>query len=139
MCRGYEVREINGDYIAAFSSPSDAVDWCTMLKMKLHKVTSESLDKQCSDMMSGMNMSMGIAMGSCLAMRPCPRTARAEYFGVLLNTAARVARKAKGGQIYITKEAWDVAKSEFSGVSSITSHHLGSFNVCDILYYSTFD
>ena len=47
----------------------------------------------------GLRVAMGMATGQCLKMKPCARTGRAEYFGPLLNHAARIAQAAHGGQV----------------------------------------
>ena len=46
---------------------------------------------------------MGAHCGELTDIRPCLRTGRAEYFGALLNQAARVASVANGGQMVVTE------------------------------------
>jgi hypothetical protein len=42
---------------------------------------------------------MGLEVGDVTDLRPCSRTGKAEYFGPLLNHAARIAQNAYGGQV----------------------------------------
>lgn len=54
---------------------------------------------QSTTLFRGLRTLMGCAIGDAMDMQPCMRTGRAEYFGPVLNEAARVASVAHGGQV----------------------------------------
>ncbi len=47
----------------------------------------------------GLRAAMGMTGGPLVEVRPCGRSGRAEFFGPLLNQAARIAGMANGGQV----------------------------------------
>ena len=58
----------------------------------------------------GLRCAIGSSFGNAVAKSPCKRTGKAEYFGPILNEAARVAALAHAGQILVTSELIDAAK-----------------------------
>ena len=47
----------------------------------------------------GLRLAMGMTGGRLVEVRPCGRSGKAEFFGPLLNQAARIASMANGGQV----------------------------------------
>ena len=70
----------------------------------------------------GLRVRAGLHIGhpEC---RPDPTSGRMDYFGPMVNRAARVSGAAHGGQVLATREAWMVAQS---GARGITAEDLGS-------------
>jgi|APGre2960657404_1045060.scaffolds.fasta_scaffold43774_1 class 3 adenylate cyclase len=59
----------------------------------------------------GLRCAIGSSFGNAVAKNPCKRTGKAEYFGPILNEAARVAALAHAGQILVTSELINAAKN----------------------------
>ncbi len=73
-----------------------AADWPPQL---LRHAPAAPLDLEGVPVYRGLRVSMGMTGGQLLEVRPCGRSGRAEFFGPLLNQAARVASMANGGQV----------------------------------------
>jgi class 3 adenylate cyclase len=67
--------------------------------------------------------------GAVLECMPCRRTGRAEYFGPLLNEAARVANAAHGGQILIGQSSYSAIDPRIMYELGIQASKLGKFSL----------
>lgn len=94
--------------MCAFSRASDAIGFAVELQAELVKVgwsrevlalTVEQQTLEGDVMFCGLRASVGMCTGDALRAAPCSRTGRIEYFGPLMNHAARVAAAAHGGQV----------------------------------------
>ena len=47
----------------------------------------------------GMRLAIGMCTGDAMRVQPCVRTGKMEYYGPIMNHAARVATAAHGGQV----------------------------------------
>jgi adenylate cyclase len=108
---GYEVECEGGNMLSAFADPVAAVRWALAVQMgllsmrwpqrlMLHRAAAEQYDPDTQKtVFIGLRAGIGMCTGNAEVMQPCPRTGRAEYFGPLMNHAARVAYAASGGQV----------------------------------------
>ena len=120
MYNGYECREIGGNFLLAFHNPEGALGWCCEVQAKLLRKEWPSAllrhPKACrmrlgdQYLFTGLRVAMGVCAGQCTDVRPCRRTARAEYFGHILNLTARIANSAHGGQVVCEASTWEMAK-----------------------------
>ncbi len=100
---GYEVRSDGTGFLAAFPSPSAAVQWAVDAQLALgaNRWSRELLDHLGGAQGHGLRVSMGIDLGSPLHRRD-PVTRRMEYFGSVVNCAQQLARLAHGGEVLAT-------------------------------------
>jgi len=120
---GYEVECEGGNMLSAFADPVAAVRWALAVQMgllsmrwpqrlMLHRAAAEQYDPDTQKtVFIGLRAGIGMCTGNAEVMQPCPRTGRAEYFGPLMNHAARVAYAASGGQVLVHERTWVAAAS----------------------------
>eukprot|EP01065_Artemidia_motanka_P047847 TRINITY_DN7582_c0_g1_i4.p1 TRINITY_DN7582_c0_g1~~TRINITY_DN7582_c0_g1_i4.p1 ORF type:complete len:1354 (+),score=381.46 TRINITY_DN7582_c0_g1_i4:54-4115(+) len=120
---GYEVKTEGDSFMVAFASPLDCLNWCLSVQLKLLSLPwppklLHFADASCEwndarmlnrtpgvrdspYMWRGLRVRMGIHTGkpSC-ALDPV--TGRMDYFGPVVNLAARVSGKGKGGQVVVS-------------------------------------
>ena len=112
--KGYEVEGEDGNFVCAFHTPADAVPFAIAIQEALLQVNwSEDLlsTKWCHEQRTangelsfrGMRLSVGMCTGNALRVQPCVRTGKMEYYGPIMNHAARVATAAHGGQVRETE------------------------------------
>ncbi|GLI61993.1 hypothetical protein VaNZ11_004564, partial [Volvox africanus] len=115
-CSGYECQEQEGHFMVAFSEPGAALEWCLMLQEivmevawtpsmlclpgmqeQLHPLTGAVLFK-------GPRVKAGLYAGVPTRVGPHPTTGRADYYGPLVNRAARFCHAAaQGGQVIVAR------------------------------------
>lgn len=111
---GYEVKTEGDAFMVAFPTALSAVWWCLTVQKKLLEESWPLEILECEDgknvlddngliIARGLSVRMGIHCGfpSC---EPDPITHRMDYFGQMVNRAARVNSVANGGQIMITAD-----------------------------------
>ena len=91
---GYHCKE----FMLAFASPSDAIRFTFLFLQTLRD--REARDAVSSKRVSGL-VKFGCVHGKFLSMGPDLRTGRADYFGKVVNRAARVASAAAPGTTYL--------------------------------------
>ena len=118
---GYEVKTEGDAFMLAFWSVRDALEWCTRVQMALLEEPSwpaavlaapVGLERRGPDgvlLYRGVSVRMGIHVGAPVA-EPDPTTGRMDYFGPVVNRAARVCSAADGGQIFVSMDAWEEAE-----------------------------
>ncbi|QDZ25959.1 adenylate cyclase [Chloropicon primus] len=93
---GYECQMVGeGNFMIAFEGVHEAARWCCNAQRALSQRSSGSV-------------SMGIASGVPAYGKPHTRTGRQDYFGQVVNLAARVAKRAKGGEVLASLDPGDL-------------------------------
>lgn len=109
---GYEVKTEGDAFMVSFPTPTAALIWCFRVQSSLLVAdwpaeileTSEGcevLDEKDEVIFRGLSVRMGIHWGSPVCERD-PITRRMDYFGPMVNRAARVSAVADGGQIALS-------------------------------------
>ena len=97
---GYECAEDDGTFMVAFASADAAVEWCLMAQQVLQDLSwpaavlelpgaEEVCDQLGNVVFRGPRVKMGLYRGAPTRVMPHSRTGRADYFGPLVNRAAR--------------------------------------------------
>lgn len=113
---GYEVKTEGDAFMVAFSSPLDAANFCLQVQLdllhlkwpeRLLEDSSVSIENDFEGKMifRGLRVRMGVHTGEPIC-EPDPVTGRMDYFGPMVNRAARVASIPHGGQIVVSQQAW---------------------------------
>jgi serine/threonine protein kinase/ABC-type branched-subunit amino acid transport system substrate-binding protein len=132
---GYEVKTEGDAFMLAFTNPIIAVNFCLRAQLDLlninwpeklvqHPDASEERGDDGVILQKGIRVRMGIYTGSPLTEKD-PVTARMDYFGPVVNTAARVANFAQGGQIIVSSEIYTAVMAEMSKVDAFVIDSLG--------------
>ena len=100
---GYEVKTEGDAFMIAFASPREAVNWCLAAQEALHDVDWPAKLMECDDAVEGggfrrVRVRMGVHTGEPTCT-PDPNTGRMDYFGRMVNRAARVSGAGHGGQL----------------------------------------
>jgi class 3 adenylate cyclase len=111
--KGYEVEGEDGCFVIAFHSPNDAVEFGISLQQNLRKgslwmpellalpACRQLYDDKGEVVVIGARVKIGMCTAEAQVSQPSMRTGRAEYFGWVMNHAARVAATANGGQVLL--------------------------------------
>lgn len=115
---GYEVKTEGDAFMISFSSVASATLWCITVQLQLLQADwpQEILDiPECKETFDtnnpsqviyrGLSVRMGINYGSPLCEQD-PITRRMDYFGPMVNKAARVQGYADGGEICISTDVF---------------------------------
>ncbi|KAF4975321.1 hypothetical protein FZEAL_7886 [Fusarium zealandicum] len=111
---GYEVKTEGDAFMVSFPTATSALLWTFAVQMQLLDVSwpSEVLnsvscqpvfDKDNSLIFKGLSVRMGIHFGDCVSETD-PVTRRMDYFGPMVNKAARISAVADGGQITVSTD-----------------------------------
>ncbi|OBS27329.1 hypothetical protein FPOA_01272 [Fusarium poae] len=111
---GYEVKTEGDAFMVSFPTATSALLWTFAVQMQLLDVNwpSEVLnsvscqpifDKDNSLIFKGLSVRMGIHFGDCVSETD-PVTRRMDYFGPMVNKAARISAVADGGQITVSTD-----------------------------------
>mmetsp|Transcript_28503 Transcript_28503/g.80429 ORF Transcript_28503/g.80429 Transcript_28503/m.80429 type:complete len:495 (-) Transcript_28503:268-1752(-) len=108
---GYECEERDCNFLLAFHTPHSAIKWALNVQEELlelewsPEVLSHPSCETCvlngAVKFRGPRLNVGMSYGSVLKKVPSKLTGRADYFGPLLNHAARIKSKAAGGQVVV--------------------------------------
>eukprot|EP01096_Ripella_sp_DP13-Kostka_P005021 TRINITY_DN1764_c0_g3_i2.p1 TRINITY_DN1764_c0_g3~~TRINITY_DN1764_c0_g3_i2.p1 ORF type:complete len:1071 (+),score=614.96 TRINITY_DN1764_c0_g3_i2:168-3380(+) len=120
--QGYEVKTEGDAFMVAFSSSLNAVNYCLTVQEELLKQTwpenlttengaHEERDASGNVLFKGLRVRMGIHNGDPIC-QPDPVTGRMDYFGPVVNRAARVSGIPFGGQIVLSIQALESARAE---------------------------
>ena len=113
---GYEVKTEGDSFMVAFSSAKKAVSMCLRLQERLHNSDWPDLldeapffelaGKTKDGAFCGLRVRMGVHTGrpEC---RTDPVTGRMDYFGRMVNRAARTAQVGHGGQLIVSQSTWE--------------------------------
>lgn len=111
---GYEVKTEGDAFMVSFPTPTSALLWCFSVQSLLlvadwpteiidSSEGCEILDDNDEVIFRGLSVRMGIHWGSPVCERD-PITRRMDYFGPMVNRAARVSAVADGGQIALSSD-----------------------------------
>lgn len=111
---GYEVKTEGDAFMVSFPTATSALLWTFAVQMSLLEVNwpSEVLnsvscqpvyDKDTALIFKGLSVRMGIHYGNCVCETD-PITRRMDYFGPMVNKAARISAVADGGQITVSSD-----------------------------------
>ncbi|KAI0313942.1 phosphatase 2C-domain-containing protein [Amylostereum chailletii] len=114
ICGGYEVKTEGDAFMVAFQTVSAALLWCLNVQLQL---LNEPWPKEILDCAEGrerrdaagnvVERGLSLRMGIHCGIPVCERdytTKRMDYYGPMVNRAARVEGAAAGGQIMITQD-----------------------------------
>jgi predicted ATPase/class 3 adenylate cyclase len=135
---GYEVKTQGGAFMVAFASPVEAVRWCLEAQEALPRAPwPEEIVAQPEAaeewgplglLYRGLRVCMGVHVGEP-ECRVDERTGQADYFGRMVNTTARVAAAAHGGQVLVSGSAWARVASEAESLGRPAARPLGTFRL----------
>ncbi|MBT6432862.1 MAG: tetratricopeptide repeat protein [Deltaproteobacteria bacterium] len=113
---GYEVKTEGDAFMVAFANATEAADFCIQSQLRLHQApwpdeliknqaTHALVGESADGLFRGLRVRMGIHTG---APKPQldPITGRMDYFGPMVNRAARVGSVGHGGQIIVSQASW---------------------------------
>ncbi|KAG5360530.1 Adenylate cyclase [Yarrowia sp. B02] len=114
ILRGYEVKTEGDAFMVSFTTPTSALLWCFSVQQQLlaadwpaeileSEEGYEVRDDAGNVVFRGLSVRMGIHWGSPVC-EPDPITRRMDYFGPMVNRAARVSAVADGGQITVSAD-----------------------------------
>mmetsp|Transcript_52828 Transcript_52828/g.123592 ORF Transcript_52828/g.123592 Transcript_52828/m.123592 type:complete len:978 (-) Transcript_52828:141-3074(-) len=99
---GYECQEDDGAFMLAFAAVEDASRFAVDLQRKLSGLPwPQELRDHSPRFSSGLKVQVGIIEGNYTSRGPHTSTGRADYFGPIVNRAARIAAAAHPGQALI--------------------------------------
>jgi serine/threonine protein kinase len=109
---GYEVKTEGDAFMVAFPQPSQGIRFCLEVQRKLHDHPwSEELlttpEAGVIPGFRGLRVRMGIHVGEPEARRHGEKT---DYYGPMVNRAARIGGCGHGGQILVSAECWAVGR-----------------------------
>ena len=126
---GYEVKTEGDAFMVAFQDAFAAVQMCLSLQKQLHAAAwperfedpaVSPFSGQSSDgLFHGLRVRMGVHTGTP-ECRPDPVTGRMDYFGRMVNRAARVSGAGHGGQILMSNATWEALGARFDGDAVVT-------------------
>ena len=117
--RGYEVKTEGDAFMVTFARPVDAVRWALTAQEALqaarwpHALLALEPARPGGGS-RGLRVRMGLHLGEpdC---RPDPVTGRMDYFGPVVNRAARIGACGHGGQLVVSQALWDEVHGEIAG------------------------
>ena len=126
---GYEVKTEGDAFMVAFASASAAVGWCLRVQERLMAAdwpaeilcqdeAREVLAEDGTPVLRGLRVRMGAHAGTPIC-QPDPNTGRMDYFGGMVNRAARVGGAGHGGQILVSGSAWQEINGQADGAEVI--------------------
>ena len=138
-CKGYEVKTEGDAFMIAFSSTLDAAKWCLRVQEALveadwpeellnNEASRVEKDSEGKVIWRGLRVRMGIHSGEPTAQQD-PVSGRMDYFGRMVNRAARVEGKANGGQVLISEDAFKAIEESLSQLGDPIVTELGEFEL----------
>lgn len=111
---GYEVKTEGDAFMVAFPTVTSALLWCFTIQSQLlevpwpHEILSSNVGQEVNDaegncLFRGLSVRMGIHWGQPVCETD-PVTRRMDYFGPMVNRAARISAVADGGQITVSSD-----------------------------------
>lgn len=111
---GYEVKTEGDAFMVAFPTVTSALLWCFTIQSQLlevpwpHEIINSAVGQEVNDpegncLFRGLSVRMGIHWGQPVCETD-PVTRRMDYFGPMVNRAARISAVADGGQITVSHD-----------------------------------
>ena len=111
---GYEVKTEGDAFMVSFPTATSALLWCFTVQSQLLEIEwpaevlnsvhgQEVLDADGNVIFRGLSVRMGMHWGAPVC-EPDPVTRRMDYFGPMVNRAARISSVADGGQITVSSD-----------------------------------
>jgi len=139
---GYEVKTEGDAFMVAFAEPKSAVRMCLAMQERLldapwpNCLNSDALNHVAGQTDDGLFRGIRVRMGIHSGVPECqldPVTGRMDYFGRMVNRAARVSQLAHGGQILLSDDAWTALEADVASMSAEwVVEDLGEFLLKDI-------
>ncbi|MEZ4316376.1 MAG: adenylate/guanylate cyclase domain-containing protein [Myxococcota bacterium] len=126
---GYEVKTEGDAFMVAFSKPSAALRFCVEVQLSLHQHpwSDALLDRPEASVKPGFR-GLRVRMGVHEGVPECRRRGgKADYYGPMVNRAARIAGSGHGGQILVSAHTWEQA--DRSVRSAVTATNMGTFEL----------
>jgi predicted ATPase/class 3 adenylate cyclase/Tfp pilus assembly protein PilF len=127
---GYEVKTEGDSFMVAFQDAHAAVQMCVKMQERLHAVKWELVSDQIAPEIianaraegafNGIKVRMAAHTGSP-DYQPDAITGRMDYFGRMVNRAARIGAVGHGGQVLLSEATW----------AAIQDHHITEIEVTD--------
>ncbi len=132
---GYEVKTEGDSFMIAFTSVSAAVRFCLASQDALHNADwpAQVLG---DPVFRGPRVRMGVHVGDPLC-RPDPVTGRMDYYGRMVNRAARIGAAGHGGQIVLSSAAYAAMGAVDAVVTDLGWHALKGFEGRERLWQLT--
>jgi len=107
---GYEVEGENDSFVCAFYNANDAVECGISLQLAVRKARWDMpvslTHKTTVRLGSKLRVKVGMCTGKPAKVLPCLRTGRRSFFGSVMNHAARITAKARGGQVLLHQDSF---------------------------------
>ena len=126
---GYEVKTEGDAFMVAFWSAADALAFCVSAQEGLAGVAWPT------ELAEGIRVRMGVHVGAPICTQD-PLTGRGDYYGPVVNRAARVGSAAHGGQVLASAAAAACAPPHF-GVEDIGEYALSGLAAPERLHQIT--
>ena len=121
---GYEVKTEGDAFMVAFVEPLPALRWCLVVQEGLTRMTWPPELQAIERGKDGLLVRMGVHTGRPECRRD-PTTGRMDYFGPMVNRAARIGSAAHGGQVLVGAATWDrLALPGGAEVTDLGEHRL---------------
>eukprot|EP01116_Phalansterium_solitarium_P016770 TRINITY_DN396_c0_g1_i1.p1 TRINITY_DN396_c0_g1~~TRINITY_DN396_c0_g1_i1.p1 ORF type:complete len:521 (-),score=148.58 TRINITY_DN396_c0_g1_i1:563-2125(-) len=128
---GYEVKTEGDAFMSAFKESFDAVRFCLSIQTRLMRLdwpnefltslAPDVFDDQGVRIFTGVRVRMGIHTGFPICQRD-PNTGRMDYFGRMVNKAARIGGLARAGQVLVSDAVMDeVARHMSQSMAQVTA------------------
>ncbi|WP_308809540.1 adenylate/guanylate cyclase domain-containing protein [Archangium lansingense] len=135
---GYEVKTQGDSFMVAFPSAVEAVCWCLRTQQELLRApwpeellaepdAAEELGPG-GCVYRGLRVRMGVHLGEP-ECRLDAQTGEVDYFGRVVNVAARVASAGQGGQVLVSGMAWARVEGELEVLGRPRVHALGEYHL----------
>jgi class 3 adenylate cyclase/tetratricopeptide (TPR) repeat protein len=124
--RGYEVKTEGDAFMVAFGDCADALRFCADAQLALEAAAWPDALPQ------GVRVRMGVHVGTPIRTSD-PLTGRADYYGPMVNRAARIGAAAHGGQVLASAVA-AAAAGDGLEVRDLGEHTLAGLNATERLH-----
>ena len=135
---GYEVKTQGDSFMVAFGSVVEAVRWCLAAQQALLDApwpetllaqTDAAEEKGPKGLLHrGLRVRMGVHLGEP-ECREDERTGQTDYFGRMVNVAARVTSAGHGGQVLVSASAWTRVADAWESLGGPVVRSLGDYHL----------
>jgi predicted ATPase/class 3 adenylate cyclase len=135
---GYEVKTQGDSFMVAFGSAVEAVRWCLKVQQELlrapwpEELLAETDAAEVRGPRGLVHRGLRVRMGVHLGEPECridARTGQVDYFGRMVNVAARVAAAGHGGQVLVSGAAWAQVEEALEALDQPVVRALGEYHL----------